>query len=261
MEPIAAENNSDNINNKESSFQFQTSTYMQKFRLYETLSNFYMIGRNKSRTYWRVLKIDRLDPSELNIREDSTIYTESECSELLRRVHEGNISTGGLKFVTTCYGIVGFIKFLGPYYLLLITKRRRIGVICGHNVYAVLKSEMIPLPNSTVNSSINDKNEIRYKKLLCSVDLTKDFFFSYSYHVMRSLQKNLCNNDPDQVLYETMFVWNEFLTCGIRKHLKNTLWTVALVYGFFKQATLSVSGRYLKLTLIARRSRHYAGTR
>ncbi|MBA0728560.1 hypothetical protein Golax_001449 [Gossypium laxum] len=261
MEPIAAENNSDNINNKESSFQFQTSTYMQKFRLYETLSNFYMIGRNKSRTYWRVLKIDRLDPSELNIREDSTIYTESECSELLRRVHEGNISTGGLKFVTTCYGIVGFIKFLGPYYLLLITKRRRIGVICGHNVYAVLKSEMIPLPNSTVNSSINDKNEIRYKKLLCSVDLTKDFFFSYSYHVMRSLQKNLCNNDPDQVLYETMFVWNEFLTRGIRKHLKNTLWTVALVYGFFKQTTLSVSGRDLKLTLIARRSRHYAGTR
>ncbi|MBA0668846.1 hypothetical protein Goklo_001723 [Gossypium klotzschianum] len=220
-----------------------------------------MIGRNKSRTYWRVLKIDRLDPSELNIREDSTIYTESECSELLRRVHEGNISTGGLKFVTTCYGIVGFIKFLGPYYLLLITKRRRIGVICGHNVYAVLKSEMIPLPNSTVNSSINDKNEIRYKKLLCSVDLTKDFFFSYSYHVMRSLQKNLCNNDPDQVLYETMFVWNEFLTRGIRKHLKNTLWTVALVYGFFKQTTLSVSGRDLKFTLIARRSRHYAGTR
>ncbi|KAK8520359.1 hypothetical protein V6N12_004301 [Hibiscus sabdariffa] len=259
MEPSAA-GNGGNINN-ESSFQFQTSTYIQKFRLYETLSNFYMIGRNKSRTYWRVLKIDRLDPSELNIREDTTTYTESECSELLRRIHEGNLSTGGLKFVTTCYGIVGFIKFLGPYYMLLITKRRQIGAICGHNVYAVSKSEMIPLPNSNVNSSINDKEEIRYKKLLCSVDLTKDFFFSYSYHVMRSLQKNLCTNQPDQVLYETMFVWNEFLTRGIRNHLQNTLWTVALVYGFFKQATLSVSGQNLELILIARRSRHYAGTR
>lgn len=71
------------------------------------LQNFYMIGRDKSRTYWRVLKIDRLEPSELNIREDSTTYSERECSELLRRIHEGNISTGGLKFVTTCYGIVG----------------------------------------------------------------------------------------------------------------------------------------------------------
>lgn len=74
---------------------------------YFVLQNFYMIGRDKSRTYWRVLKIDRLDPSELNIREDSTTYTESQCSDLLRRIHEGNKATGGLKFVTTCYGIVG----------------------------------------------------------------------------------------------------------------------------------------------------------
>lgn len=66
-----------------------------------------MVGRDKSRTYWRVLKIDRMDLSELNIREDSAVYTENECSDLLRRIHEGNKSTGGLKFVTRCYGIVG----------------------------------------------------------------------------------------------------------------------------------------------------------
>ncbi|XP_030470386.1 phosphoinositide phosphatase SAC3 isoform X1 [Syzygium oleosum] len=235
---------------------------MQKFRLYETRSMFYMIGRDKSRTYWRVLKIDRLDPSELNILEDSTTYTEHECSDLLRRIHEGNISTGGLKFVTTCYGIIGFIKFLGPYYMLLITKRTEIGAICGHTVYAISKSEMIPLPNSTVRSNLpNSRDEDRYKRLLCTIDLTKDFFFSYSYHVMRNLQKNFCDDEAGHILYETMFVWNEFLTREIRNHLKNTLWTVALVYGFFKQATLSVAGRDITLTLIARRSRHYAGMR
>ncbi|TYI68181.1 hypothetical protein E1A91_D08G071800v1 [Gossypium mustelinum] len=88
---------------------------------------------------------------------------------------------------------------------------------------------MIPLPNSSVNPSIADfKKENRYKKLLSSVDLTKDFFFSYSYNVMCSLQKNLYNNEP-----------------------------VALVYGFFKQASFSISGRSFKLLLIARRSRHY----
>lgn len=57
--------------------------------------------------YWRVLKIDRLDPCELNVLEDSTTYTERECSDLLRRIHEGNKVTGGLKFLTTCYGIIG----------------------------------------------------------------------------------------------------------------------------------------------------------
>ncbi|WOL19836.1 phosphoinositide phosphatase SAC2 isoform X1 [Canna indica] len=232
--------------------------YLHKFRLYETRSKFYMIGRDKSRTLWRVLKIDRSEVSELNIREDATTYTESECNELLKRIDEGNRSTGGLKFVTNCYGIVGFVKFLGPYYMLLITRRRQIGAIYGHAIYAVTKTEMIPLPNSNMAYS---KNENRYKKLLCSVDLTKDFFFSYSYHVMRSLQKNISDGQTGQVLYESMFVWNEFLTRGIRNYLKNTLWTVALVYGFFKQAKLSVSGKIFRLTLIARRSRHYAGTR
>lgn len=66
-----------------------------------------MVGRDKSRTHWKVLKIDRLEPSELNICEDPTTYSERECSDLLRRIHEGNKATGGLKFVTTCYGIVG----------------------------------------------------------------------------------------------------------------------------------------------------------
>lgn len=235
---------------------------MEKFRLYETRLKFYMIGRDKSRTYWRVLTIDRSEPFELNIHEDSTTYNESECSELLKRIHEGNKSIGGLKFVTTCYGIVGFIKFLGPYYMLLITKRRQIGSICGHTIYAISKSEIISLPYSAEQAHMMDsKNEYRYKKLLCMVDLTKDFFFSYSYHVMRTLQRNLCDRQTGHVLYETMFVWNEFLTRGIRSHLQNTLWTVALVYGFFKQGTLSVAGHNFKLTLIARRSRHYAGTR
>lgn len=66
-----------------------------------------MVGRDKSRTFWKILKIDRLEPSELIICEDSAIYTERECSDLLRRIHEGNKATGGLKFITTCYGIVG----------------------------------------------------------------------------------------------------------------------------------------------------------
>lgn len=71
------------------------------------LQKFYMIGRDKSRTHYRVLTIDRLEPSELSIREDPTMYSEVECYDLLMRIHDGNRATGGLKFVTKCYGIVG----------------------------------------------------------------------------------------------------------------------------------------------------------
>ncbi|QHO57957.1 Phosphoinositide phosphatase [Arachis hypogaea] len=37
-----------------------------------------------------VLKIDRLDPTELNITEDLTVYSEIKCCDLLKRIHEGN---------------------------------------------------------------------------------------------------------------------------------------------------------------------------
>lgn len=58
--------------------------------------------------------------------------------------------------------ILGFIKFLGPYYMLLITKRRKIGAICGHTIYAVTKSEMITIPNSSVQCNMAySKNEKR----------------------------------------------------------------------------------------------------
>ncbi|RCV46249.1 hypothetical protein SETIT_9G517300v2 [Setaria italica] len=236
--------------------------FLQKFRLYETRSKFYLIGRDKSRAHWRVLKIDRMECTELGVEEDPTIYTESECQELLWRIHEGNRLTGGLKFVTKCYGIVGFVKFLGPYYMVVITRRRKVGTICGHEIYSIGKSEMITIPSVIVWPNVAySRDENRYKRLLCSVDLSKDFFFSYSYNIMRSLQKNITEKNTGQVVYETMFVWNEFLTRAIRNHLKNTSWTVALVHGFFKQSKLSVSGKDFWLTLIARRSRHFAGTR
>ncbi|CAD6209868.1 unnamed protein product [Miscanthus lutarioriparius] len=236
--------------------------FLQKFRLYETRSKFYLIGRDKSRIHWRVLKIDRLESTELGVEEDPTIYTETECQELLCRIHEGNKLTGGLKFVTKCYGIVGFVKFLGPYYMVIITRRRKIGIICGHEIYSIAKSEMIAIPSVIVWPNVAySRDENRYKRLLCSVDLSKDFFFSYSYNIMRSLQKNITEKNTGQVVYETMCVWNELLTRAIRNHLKNTCWTVALVHGFFKQSKLSVSGKDFWLTLIARRSRHFAGTR
>ncbi|AQL09220.1 Phosphoinositide phosphatase SAC2 [Zea mays] len=168
---------------------------------------FYLIGRDKSRIHWRVLKIDRLESTELGVDEDPTIYTESECQELLWRIHEGNMLTGGLKFVTKCYGIVGFVKFLGPYYMVIITSRRKIGTICGHEIYSVGKSEMIAISSVTVWPNVAySRDENRYKRLLCSVDLSKDFFFSYSYNIMRSLQKNITQKNTGQAVYEPIFL-------------------------------------------------------
>lgn len=69
------------------------------------------------------------------------------------------------------------------------------------------------------------------------MDLTKDFYFSYTYRIMHSMQTNAMVLDDDQIPYDNMFVWNAFLTRGIRQTLRNTRWTLALVHGFFQQAS------------------------
>ncbi|CAM0943642.1 unnamed protein product [Alopecurus aequalis] len=235
---------------------------LQSFELYESESRFYIFGTNADKTQWRLLTVDRSETPELDIDECSTVYTQTGYLELLEGLVEDHKLTGGVKFVTEFYGIIGFVKFLGPFYMLIITEQRKIGEIFDHPVYQVTKTSMVELANSKSRSSfLCSKDENRYKKILNTLDLRKDFFFSYSYPIMRSLQKNLSDPQEGWSLYESTFVWNEFLTRRIRNCLRSTLWTVALVYGFFKQDKFAISEKDIMFTLIARRSRHYAGTR
>ncbi|KAK8960533.1 Phosphoinositide phosphatase SAC1 [Platanthera guangdongensis] len=156
----------------------------------------------------------------------------------------------------------GCIKFLESYYLILVTKRRQIGAICGHAIYSIEESQLITVPHSSIQTDVAySKTELRYKKLLSSVDLTKDFFYSYTYPIMQSLQKNVLGSGDKKMPYENIFVWNAFLTLAIRSRCNNTLWTIALVHGHFKLVILSIFGREFNVALISRRSRHFAGTR
>ncbi|XP_076898917.1 phosphatidylinositol-3-phosphatase SAC1-like [Bidens hawaiensis] len=240
-----------------------TSSYsLEKFKLYETRARYYLIGSDRKKQFFRVLKIDRMEASDLNISEDPVVYPPQEVKSLLNRISEGNRATGGCGFVTKVRGIVGCIRFLEAYYLILVTKSKQIGSICGHAVYCIEDSHMITIPHISVQSDIaHSKTEQRYRKLLSSVDLTKDFYYSYTYPIMRSLQKNVLSNGNEGMPYDDIFVWNAFLTQPIRSRCRNTIWTIALVHGNFKQVRLSVFGRDFSIALLSKRSRHFAGTR
>lgn len=54
--------------------------------------------------------------------------------------------------------------------------------------------------------------EKRYRKLLLSgLELNKDFYFSYTYNLARTLQANLTVEAPADP-FDSMFVWNEYLS-------------------------------------------------
>ncbi|KAK2978547.1 hypothetical protein RJ640_009506 [Escallonia rubra] len=205
----------------------ETDYSLEKFKLYETRARFYLIGSDRNKRFFRVLKIDRMEPSDLNISEDPVVYPPQEVKSLLQRIAEGNRATGGLTF---------------SFYLILVTKRRQIGCICGHAIYSIDESQIISVPHVSVQTDVaHSKTEQRYKKLLSSVDLTKDFFYSYTYPIMQSLQKNVLSMGEEGMPYESIFVWNAFLTQEIRSRCKNTIWTIALVHGNFKQPALQLN--------------------
>ena len=109
--------------------------------------------------------------------------------------------------------------------------------------------------------------ELRYQGLYQVVDLTKNFFFSYTYDMTRSIQENFLSMTAQTFPpppFKDMYAWNFFLTRELvqcTSTLTSTYWVLPIIHGAFIQRKISDYGRVLNLTLLARRSRHFAGTR
>ena len=60
---------------------------------------------------------------------------------------------GGLVRVNTGFGLLGFVRFLDCYYLLLVTQRRKVGSIGGNTVYGIKATELVAIkPAKEANS-------------------------------------------------------------------------------------------------------------
>ncbi|KAG0210659.1 phosphatidylinositol-3,5-bisphosphate 5-phosphatase [Mortierella sp. GBA30] len=227
---------------------------------------FFIVGTNApAGTRFRVLKIDRTStPDELSITEDEAVYSKTEVDDLLGMIANGNKATGGMREITKFYGIVGFVRFTEGYYMTLITKRSPVALIGGHYVFHIDATTTISIHSSTTPTSKLDKNsdEARYLQMFQMVDLTKNFYFSYSYDITRTLQWNMTRN-PTVEGRNKMFVWNQYLlenAFGEQTGIENQ-WAIPIMYGFVDQSKLSILGRNVFVTLIARRSRFFAGAR
>ena len=247
---------------------------MHKFTLYETATRFYMVGMDLSDTRFRILKIERTSEAgdDLTITEDDIVYTKREMSQLLDAIDDGNKSSGGLKLKCNAWALLGFIRFTGAYYMLLVTKRSQVAMLGGHYLYQIDGTELISLTTSNSSRSKPDsQEEARYIAILNNLDLTRSFYFSYSYDITGTLQVNICrerkahqgglpHSFPHD--YNTMFIWNHHLLNPAIKALKEPYqWCLPVIHGYVDQAKISVYGRMVYITIMARRSRFFAGAR
>ncbi|XP_069830928.1 polyphosphoinositide phosphatase isoform X1 [Dendropsophus ebraccatus] len=273
---------------------------IQKLILYETRARYFLVGSNHAETKYRVLKIDRTEPRDLVIIDDKHVYTQQEVRELLGRLDLGNRTkmgqkgSSGLSRAVSAFGIVGFVQFLEGYYIVLITKRRKMADIGGHAIYKVEDTSMMYIPNDSVR--VTHPDEARYLRIFQNVDLSSNFYFSYSYDLSHSLQYNLTIlRMPTEMIKSEMttqtrqegfdifedealsnhggsstfgicsepyikYVWNgELLKCI--KDIVHRDWLLYIIHGFCGQSKLLIYGRPVYVTLMARRSSKFAGTR
>lgn len=222
---------------------------MHRFSLYETASRYYLIGGDITDSRFRVLKIDRtMEESVLSIAEDEMVYTKAEMNQLLNTVDDGNKSTGGLKLKCSPWGLLGFIRFTGPYYMLLVTKRSQVAMLGGHYIYQIDGTELVPLATSSSTRLKVDKHpeEARFMGILSNLDLSRSFYFSYSYDMTRTLQHNIVrqrqnlqqdHGPPARHDVNEMFVWNHHLLMPVVGTIRDSYdWCLPIIHGFIDQA-------------------------
>ncbi|EDQ91384.1 uncharacterized protein MONBRDRAFT_15000, partial [Monosiga brevicollis MX1] len=163
-----------------------------------------------------------------------------------------------------------FQSFLKGYYLIVVTKRKQVASIGAHAIYRVEDTIMISLFSKSVAGPDLPEEE-RYRRIFHNVDLTSNFYFSHTYDLTRPVQSNmylpsdlerqrLAEPKPPVLKPDETFLWNHFLLHPFHDTLRPE-WLISLTHGFVSQSDINIYGRHIYVTLIARRSRHYAGTR
>ena len=242
-------------------------------RIFTTWDRMYLIGSKVNAEHF-VLTLDRnsRDENFVTCHTDKRVYNQEEIDHYVQQLQQTQPT---IKQVGTARGLLGFVRFTSGFYCHFVTKVNNIfrggqpnpvGHIGGHPIHVVRESKLFSISNKPASTSA----EARMKGSYEACDLGRgDCFFSHTYDLTHTLQANvLARKHASKVSSKATtsnerFVWNAramralIMSVGVP-----SCWILPLIHGYFEQLRVhTTTGRRLALTLIARRSRHYAGTR
>ncbi|KAJ2416337.1 phosphatidylinositol-3,5-bisphosphate 5-phosphatase [Coemansia sp. RSA 2530] len=226
---------------------------LTSFDIYESKTLLCIVGSNESEGYYRVLRITRgTDDVRKMVDDDMVSHSRDSIHQLVARLQ----ASGMRLLVSKVCGILGFVRFTKGCYISLVAKRKPVALLGGHYIYHVEDTRLISVAYRPERSEVEEKCIATFK----NVDLTKNFYYSHTYDITHTLQKNVLLNREPERYYHSMFVWNYQLICNATQAI-SCEWTLALIHGYVDQSKLSMFGRDVYVTLIARRSRIFAGVR
>ena len=141
---------------------------------------------------------------------------------------------------------------------------------------------MVPLFLATDNTNRDD--ETFFVNMFQSLEVHKTgFYFSYTYDLTHNLQENILRKignrmetvqsskkvrveslkakEAESEPWESMFMWNKYLVEDFYEYVDCKQWVIPFIHGYVSQINFEDMNKRCSVTLISRRSRHYAGTR
>lgn len=173
-----------------------------------------------------------------------------------------------------CNGFLGTIRLIAGNYLVLVTKRRRIGTLhSGHSIWKMEDFEMIAYNRnsiSTLNPLQRQHNEM-YKQLIQQILATPSFYFSNTYDITHSVQR-LSRSDPNFYKLaliqraDERFLWNRHLLTAFFQQnsvdkTQISRFGMPIMHGFIAINNNFLNGRMFDWAIVSRRATSRAGTR
>lgn len=168
--------------------------------------------------------------------------------------------------ITKIAALLGFIQLkLNKYAIIANTVEETGRLNGGHIIYKVAQHSIIPIKST---NSLIDSDDVEYLKLLETQMNNATLYFSYTYDLTNSLQRN--ENLGNITSYhwnnvDTRFFWNYYITEDLRsaaltdKSIGRFIQPV--IYGYAKVLDTVFNNTPIAIGLITRRSRFRAGTR
>lgn len=158
--------------------------------------------------------------------------------------------------------LMGFIKLKLNRYAIIANTVEETGRFNGHVFYRVLQHSIV----STKFNSRIDSEEAEYIKLLELHLKNSTFYFSYTYDLTNSLQRNeKVGPAASWKTADERFFWNHYLTEDLRNFAHQDpridSFIQPVIYGYAKTVDAVLNATPIVLGLITRRSIFRAGTR
>ncbi|PVD21279.1 hypothetical protein C0Q70_19450 [Pomacea canaliculata] len=185
--------------------------------------------------------------------------------EITLQGNQGQIPASAI--TKSIYGILGIIRLVAGAYLIVITKREKVGEVKGHTIWRVADTEIHSYKRTTTHLT-EQQNSLNktYLSLVENMLRTEFFYFSPTYDISHSLQR-LHNTSPEfqsLALHERAdqrFVWNGHVLRELTQQPELSRYCLPVILGFIEVSSCQINGKSFDYTLISRRCIYRAGTR